>query len=275
MLEQNIAIQEDMLPGPTLEDRFRQAADLGVQGIEFWSETLSDQASAIERLNGTGGVRASSVNHGRRSRFLDPDPTERERAMNELREALTLASQIGAEGVVYVPHFFGPLLPDLSPFMDPIRLERALLTAQLEELAADAEQAGIQLWVEPVNRYETHLLNRLEDAAGLIRPLRHPRLGIVADLFHMALDEPDIPAALRAHADVIGHVHLADSNRRLPGQGATDFAGALNTLAELDYSGWLALECGEPGANLARAAEYFEQLPESLSYLQQSIRPAI
>ena len=68
-----IAIQEDMLPGPALEDRFAQAADLGLNGIEFWSESLAAQRSEIERLNGRDGIVASSINNGRRSRFLDGD----------------------------------------------------------------------------------------------------------------------------------------------------------------------------------------------------------
>ncbi|HET7087825.1 MAG TPA: sugar phosphate isomerase/epimerase [Anaerolineae bacterium] len=261
------AIQEDMLPGPRLADRFAQAADLGVQGIEFWSKTLAAQVDDIQRLNGRDGVVAASVNHGRRARFLDPDPAERERALAELREAIALAGRIAAAGVVFVPHFFGPLLPDLSPFMDAVGLERALLAAQLERLTEDAERAGVQLWVEPVNRYETHLLIRLQDAASLVAPLS-PRLGIVADLFHMALDEPDIPAAFRDHGPHIGHVHLADSNRRLPGQGATDFKAALAALDAIGYSGWMAFECGEPGDNRKRAAEYLRELPESLRFLR-------
>ena len=59
------------------------------------------------------------------------------------------------------------------------------------------------------------------------------RLGIVADLFHMALDEPDIPAAILDNAALIGHVHLADSNRRLPGQGVTDFKAAFAALDDI------------------------------------------
>lgn len=256
-----------MLPGPRLADRFAQAADLGVQGIEFWSKTLAAQADDIKRLNGRGGVVAATVNHGRRSRFLDPDPAERERAMAELREAITLAGRIGAAGVVFVPHFFGPLLPDLSPFMDAVALERALVAAQLVGLAEHADHAGVQLWVEPVNRYETHLLNRLQEVAALIAPLKHSRLGIVADLFHMALDEPDIPAAIRGYGVVIGHVHLADSNRRLPGQGTTDFKAVFAALEEAGYAGWMAFECGEPGDNRKRAAEYMRGVPASLKHL--------
>ncbi len=263
-----MAVQEDMLPGPRLVDRFEQAAGLGLQGIEFWSRTLPEQAQEIERLNGRRGVVAASINHGRRSRFLDPEPAERARALAELREALALAGRVGAEGVIFVPHFFGPLLPDLSPYADAVTLERSLLAAQLEELAEDAAAAGVRLFVEPVNRYETHLLVRLEDAASLVAPLQRPAVGIVADLFHMALDEPDVPASIRAHAGQIGHVHLADNNRRLPGQGSTDFAAAFAALTEIGYAGWLAFECGAPGDNAPQAREYLTALPSSLRYLR-------
>jgi len=259
-----LAIQEDMLPGPTLEDRFSQAADLGLSGIEFWSTTLPEQAPEIERLNGKGGVVAASINNGRRSRFLDPDPDERARAMAELREAIRLAGEVGATGVVFVPHFFGPLLPDLSPYMNTLQLERALLGAQLGSLAEAAERAGVQLWVEPVNRHETHLLLRLADAASVVAPLNSPRLGIVADLFHMTLEEEAIPAAIKQNGPYINHVHLADSNRRLPGQGSTDFHAALAALREIGYDGWLAFECGEPGQNQAQASAYFADIPGAI-----------
>jgi sugar phosphate isomerase/epimerase len=152
-----------------------------------------------------------------------------------------------------------------------VTLERRLLAAQLQALAADVAAAGVKLFVEPVNRYETHLLVRLEDAASLVAPLNQPGLGIVADLFHMALDEPDIPAAIRAHAELIGHVHLADSNRRLPGQGRTDFAAALGVLAEIGYGGWLAFECGAPGDNAPQASEYLAELPASLQFLRSCL----
>ncbi|HSM72598.1 MAG TPA: sugar phosphate isomerase/epimerase family protein [Anaerolineales bacterium] len=263
-----ISIQEDMLPGPTLKDRYLQAADLGVHGIEFWSQTLPDQTKEIVRLNGTGGVTASSINNGRRSRFLDPDPNERQKALSELMEAISLAGQVGAAGVVFVPHFFDPLLPDLSPFMTPVELERALLSAQLEGLAEHALSCGVELWVEPVNHYETHLLVCLDDASSLIKGINTSSLKIVADLFHMALDEPDIPTSIRSNATTIGHVHLADSNRRLPGDGRTDFAAALGALDDIEYSGWMAFECGEPGQNMKHASEYMRDLPASLKYLR-------
>ena len=140
------------------------------------------------------------------------------------------AVDIGAAGVVFVPHFGAPVLPDLMPWMTAGELEVELLYTHLRTLSDYAEAMGVDLYVEPINRYETHLLNRLEQAAQIARRLDHPRVKIVADLFHMALEEADIPAAIRDHADCIGHVHLADNNRRLPGQGMTDFAAAAAAL---------------------------------------------
>ena len=267
MTNWKVAIQEDMLPGPSLEDRFAQASDLDLHGIEFWSESLPRQLAEIERLSEQGSIVASSINNGRRSRFLDPDPDERARAMAELSEAIKLAGRLGADGVVFVPHFFDPLLPDLSPYKTAVDLELALLSAQLEILAEVADRAKVQLFVESVNGEETHLLNRLDQAAELVDPLGHDRLKIAADLYHMASEEADSSAAILENREHIGHVHLADSNRKLPGHGATDFKPILIALREIRYGGWLALECGSPGQNQTQADQYFADMPDSLSSL--------
>ncbi len=263
-----IAIQEDMLPGRTLLDKFETARRLGAPGIEFWGRGLSQKTPDIADAMARTGIAAASVNHGRQSRLLDPDPAERDRALAELRSSITCAADIGAKGVIFVPHFFGPILPDLSPYMTADQLQAELLYTHLRTLSDFADAMDVELYVEPVNRYETHFLNRLEQAAMITRKVNHPRVKIVADLFHMALDEEDIAGAIRANADAIGHVHLADSNRRLPGQGSTDFSSAASALAEIGYRGWAAFECGEPGDNGVRAEQYGRDLPASLSLLR-------
>ena len=98
----------------------------------------------------------------------------------------------------------------------------------------------------------------------MVAPLKSARLGIVADLFHMALEEEDIPEAILQNGRYLGHVHLADSNRRLPGQGATDFRAALTALRQVGFEGWLSFECGAPGQNQDRATTYLSELPASI-----------
>jgi sugar phosphate isomerase/epimerase len=114
-----------------------------------------------------------------------------------------------------------------------------------ETIAAAAETipaGGPVLALEALNRYETHLIRTLDDAEELRAAIGHPQVRLMADLFHMQLEEDDTPAALRAHAGEIAHVHLADSQRREPGSGQLDLAGALAALATEGYGGALAME---------------------------------
>jgi len=263
-----IAVQEDMLPGRSMLEKFQNAEKLGIDGIEFWGKGLTDKVPDIVEAMTQTNVVASTVNHGRQSRFLDPELDERERALAELRESITNCYDIQAKGVIFVPHFFGPLLPDLMPWKSAVELEIELLFMHLRTLSDFAEAVGVDLYLEPVNRYETHFLNKLEHAATITRRLNHPRVKIVADMFHMALDEADIPAAIRAHAADIGHVHLADSNRRLPMQGTTDFTAAAEALREIGYEGWAAYECGDPGDNAPRSERYMADLPASIGMVR-------
>jgi sugar phosphate isomerase/epimerase len=104
----------------------------------------------------------------------------------------------------------------------------------------------------------------------LTHRLKHPRIKIVADLFHMALEEADLPKAIRDNAPDIGHVHLADSNRRLPGQGMTDFAAISAALKEINFGGWASFECGDPSENEPKAAQYLADFPASLEMLKKA-----
>src|SRR5690606_36618080 len=148
-------------------------------------------------------------------------------------------------------------------WMTAYELQMEMLHQHVRTMEDFAYALDVELYVEPINRYETRFLNRLEQAAALTRRRNHPSVKIVADLFHMALDEADIPAAIAAHGDQIGHVHLVDSNRRLPGQGRTDFAAAASALNAAGYTGWAAFECGNPSQNAPAATRYMHDLPES------------
>lgn len=265
-----IAIQEDMLAGRTLLDRCELAKDLGVHGIEFWGRDLTRKVpEIIEALEKTG-LAAAAINHGRQGRMLDPHPSERERALAELRQSISDAADIGAAGVIFVPHFFTHALPDLSPWLTAAELSAELLNQHLRTLEDYADAMHVTLYVEPINRYETAFLNRLEQAAAIAARRNHPRVKIVADVFHMALEERDMSAAIAEHAAHIGHVHLADNSRRLPGEGILDFAALAAALAAAGYTGWAAYECGDPSGNAIHAETYRTTLPASLDALRRA-----
>ena len=155
-----------------------------------------------------------------------------------------------------------PPMPDMSPVADEDALITNLLLAMLEQVTERAA-ANAAVYLEPLNRYEASYLNTVGVAADLCRAADHPRIQLMADLFHMNIEEADIPASLRAVAPHLGHVHLADSQRRLPGHGHTDFVGAFRALREIEFDGWLALECmptpGDPLENMRASVAYLRR----------------
>ena len=90
-------------------------------------------------------------------------------------------------------------------------------------LATAAAKEGVSLLLEPINRYESRFYNTVDTAARFIASENFANVKILADTFHMNIEEVDITESVRSHIDQIGYVHVADSNRLYPGAGHTDF----------------------------------------------------
>jgi len=210
-------------------------------------------------------VKPSSICSGYRGVLLDSDPEQRRLAVSGMKELLKVAADIGATGLIFVPLFGGPRIPDLSPYADAITLEKRLLVELCKELAEAAAEAGSLLLLEPLNRYETHLICRLEQGEEICRQVDNPHMMMMADFFHMNIEEPVIADSIRNHGQYIRHIHLADSIRWLPGYGHTDFRAGFQALADIGFEGYMALECaipGPPDQDLPRCAEFLRaQMP--------------
>lgn len=266
-----LAIQEDMLPGRSALERFQQARALGFQGVEVWGRGLTARVPELAEAAARTGLHVSAVNHGRQSRLLDPERGERERALAEFRQSVVDGVDLEAQGVIIVPHFGPPTVPDLTPFKSVEQLEYELLHNHLRTLSDYVYAIGIDLYIEPTNRYETHFINTLAQGIRVRRKIKdHPHIKLTADVFHMALEEADPFATLRQYAADIGYIHLADTNRRLPGQGLMNWAGLAAALNEAGYAGWAALECGEPGQNAEDSERFRAELPAALDVLARA-----
>ena len=137
---------------------------------------------------------------------------------------------------------FSLRLPPFKPPRGPDE-DRAVLLEALAELGEHAAREGVLVLLEPLNRYEDHMLNRVEQAVDLCRAVASGAVRVMGDFFHMNVEEADLAASIRAAGAYLKHMHLADSNRRHPGAGHTDFAPAFEALRAIGYGGWLALEC--------------------------------
>jgi D-psicose/D-tagatose/L-ribulose 3-epimerase len=107
------------------------------------------------------------------------------------------------------------------------------------ELAAERE---VELAVEPLNRYETSLINTVEQGLELVEELDHPACGLLLDSFHMNIEEKDPAAAVRTAAGRIAHVHACGTDRGAPGADSFDWPPFLAALAESGYDGPLCIE---------------------------------
>jgi sugar phosphate isomerase/epimerase len=254
-----LACQEGLAPGATLREKVQNLERFGFDGMEVGGRGLPERVDEIKQALAGTAVRISSVCAGYGGCPLDADRAQRQVAINESKEILKAAGELGAVGLIFVPIFGGPRIPDLSPLADPIKLEKDLLVALGEELGEAAAAAGTLLLLEPLNRYETHLLKRLEDAVEIAERIGNPHVKIMADFFHMSIEERDIPASIRAAGSWIQHVHLADSTRLLPGYGHTDFKSGFAALKDVAFDKYMALECGVPGdptVELPKCVEY-------------------
>lgn len=242
-----LAVQDGMLPGKTLVEKMANCKQFGYEGVEFWGSGLADRVDEIKAACAETGVAASTICAGYPGCPLDADKGERDSAFDGCLELLEVAGEIGAVGLIFVPIFGGPRVPDLTPYKDAIALEQELLVRICRRLAKHADKNGTLLLLEPLNRYETHLINRLEQGVEICEKVNAPGIKIMADLFHMNIEEPRIEDSIAQASKWIAHVHLADSIRWLPGYGHTDFRGAFAALKKIKFGGYMALECHVPG----------------------------
>lgn len=261
-----LSCQEQLLPGDTLEAKFDAALAAGFHGIELRARGAGHFAARLDELRAAAraGVVMRTVCPETDHFLGDFDADRRRDAIHQLREQISVLAEIGAEGIL-TPASWGMFSLRLPPFAPPRDAagDREVLLAGLSELAGHAAAEGVWLAVEPINRYEDHMVNRLEQAASLAEEVRretgHDSIRVVGDLFHMNIEEDDLAAAILATGRWLAHVHVDDSNRLQPGTGHLDFAAAFAALREIGYDGWFALECrlrGEPMAALEETSRF-------------------
>jgi len=247
-----------------LAEKLDNLEKYGYEGIEFGGGGLEGRQDEIINATSQSKVKPSTICAGFRGCPLDADRAQRDLAMSDMKELLKVAANIGAVGLIMVPIFGRPRIPDLSPYKTARQLEMELLVTLLKELGDYAKEVGSVVLVEPLNRYETHLLNRLEQGVDVCKQVNSPNVKIMADFFHMSIEERDIPKSIEEAGEYIYHVHLADSTRLLPGYGHTDFQAGFAALKKIGYDKYMALECGVPGDGEV-------ELPKSAAYMKQWI----
>lgn len=241
-----------------LEDACRHASELGFDAIEIFPPNATELKQAnVPALLHRYGLKLAAVGTGagwvrEQLTLVASDPALQARAIQFVRDIIDVAGSLGAPAII-------GSMQGRAASLDERPATLALLGQVVGPLADHARSAhGVPLLIEPLNRYETNLLNTVVETAEWISALPTSNLLILADLFHMNIEEVDMAQSLLSAGKLIGHVHFADSNRRAVGMGHSPILDALAALRQMDYNGYVSAEIFPKPDSLAAAKQTIE-----------------
>jgi sugar phosphate isomerase/epimerase len=249
-----LGLQDRFAPGASVREKFDNARRYGFEGLELSVDPIGAAKDALRDR-----VVVSAICGGYRGWLIDPDAERRRTAREDLALLVDLAGQLGC-GCVVVP-IWGRTrnLPDIATGRTRAE-DEALFVEAMSELAARAQRAGSRLFIEPINRYQNDVCVTIADALRLRERIGSPAVRVMADVFHMNIEESDLGEAILAAGEWLAHVHLADSNRLEPGKGHLDLRPVFAALGRIGYDGFASFELaalsGDADAVLPRAVEH-------------------
>lgn len=259
-----ILIQEQHIPGKDLFDKLPTALKWGFDGFELRGQgdhALKKRRDELQKVHDAGGYFPTVCPE--MSYFIgDFDSEKRADAIVQLCSMLDVIAEFGGSGVMS-PSAWGLFSKKLPPFIPPRDEagDREVMIEALSKVGSHAASLGLQFYLEPLNRYEEHVVNNLSNAASLIEEAGCSAVKIVCDTYHMNIEEADPIASLETALPYLGHVQLSDSNRFEPGAGHIDFASVIDLLKQNGYKGDLAFE-----SQLSGPAS--EVLPKSAAFVR-------
>ena len=168
------------------------------------------------------------------------DEQQRAASVQYMKDCVTMVKELDGQEITIVPSTVGKIVPDGTP-----EEEWAWCVEGLKEIHAHASTAGVRMAIEGLNRFETHFINRGDQALTLADAVA-PDVGVCLDAFHMNIEEIDFFQAIRDVGDRLVDFHVADNNRMACGMGALDWPKIVGTLQEVGYDGALTVEFVAP-----------------------------
>ncbi len=187
---------------------------------------------------------------------------QQQTALHYLKEALDLSKQVGAEILA------GPLYSSVGRAEAVAESEYALqektVIQHLKNLCNCAEEKGIKLAIEPLNRFETDFINTCEQGLALIEKVGNNSLYLHLDTFHMNIEEKHLGEAIKKAGSRLGLLHACGSDRGAPGMDHTDWTGIYKALQSINYKGQLVIESFTPEVKvIAKAASIWRTIDGS------------
>lgn len=249
------------LTDATLDPLLDRIAELGFDAVELPLENVGDLGidtvgAALERT-GLSPYVVGAMAPGRDLVATDADTVTA--TQDYLRACIDLAAGIGA------PTVCGPFYAATGRVWRLTAGERDTLygewRAHLGPIVDHAGERGVTLGIEPLNRYETSLVNTVDQALTGLDGLLGPALGLALDTYHLNIEERSSAAAIRTTGEHLAHLQVCGNDRGAPGGDQTDWPGILAALDEVGYAGPLNIESfTADNAAIATAASIWRPL---------------
>nr|QCO92786.1 hypothetical protein [uncultured bacterium]QCO92820.1 hypothetical protein [uncultured bacterium]QCO92872.1 hypothetical protein [uncultured bacterium]QCO92897.1 hypothetical protein [uncultured bacterium] len=224
-----------------LETNIAKIARWGYAGVELAirDPRLVD-AAELERMVLSNGLEMPAIGTGQawgeeRLSFSSGDAQVRAAAVERIQSHIPLAARFHAVIIL-------GLIRGITPAEQSHAQSMRYLVECIRECAAAGASYGVRFALEPINRYETDLINTVAEGMELLEKVGEDNFGLLLDTFHMNIEEPRIEESIRICGDRLFHFHVADSNRWYPGAGHLDFKPILAALAATGYQGYISGE---------------------------------
>jgi D-psicose/D-tagatose/L-ribulose 3-epimerase len=226
-------LQEEILPV------LKMLKAQGWDGVEVPLLDLTvDYRAWGRRLDDLGLRRTASTARGSADNPISADPNIRAAALDATKRTIDCCQAIGADILV------GPIHSAIGEFSGrpPSDQEWNWAVDGLRRAADHADQAGVTLGLEYLNRFECYLLNHASDMIRFIKEVSHPRCRMIYDTFHAHIEEQNPLTALAAAAPYLVEVHVSENDRGTPGHGHIPWPVIFSKLREIKYDGWMVVE---------------------------------
>ena len=253
-----------------LENLAPKVAGMGFDWIEIPLEGLDDlepgRGRAIVRDHGLGVSTCAAMGPDRD--LVHPDPAIQQNGMAYIRGCIDITGRLGATNLV------GPIYSAVGRTWQATPDERArdidLLVKNLCTLAKYAGDHGVVICIEPLNRFETSLINLATQAIEVVDRVDHPSCRIMLDTFHMNVEEKSLGNAIRAAGPRLHHLHACENDRGAPGSGNVTWQDVKQGLADIGYDGPVVIESFTAKVkSIARAAAIWRALAPTQDDLAQ------
>jgi sugar phosphate isomerase/epimerase len=230
-----LAFKEDF------EKSIKKVAELGFDGAELAVRNPKDlKVEDVIKIIKENDLEVPAIGTGQAYgeeglSFSDPDEVIRKMAVERINDQIVFASNFNAQVII------GLIRGNVEESVGRAEAEEWTIDC-LRKCTEFAKEYNIRLTLEPVNRYESNFINTLNEGVEFIKRVGVSNLGLLADTFHMNIEEVSIYGSIIQAKDFITHVHFADSNRWAPGCGHLNFAKIVQTFKKINYQGYVSAE---------------------------------